>query len=278
MSDEAPTITASKITTYLQCGRKYAFRYLDRLPVPWKPSALAFGSAVHSALEIFHEKRMDGVTPSADEVVHAFLVDWEAELAGELRFKDGEDAATLRSQGEALLRLYVAQNADLPVVRAVEWPFEVALIDTATGEILGPNLRGIFDLVLDGDTLVEIKTAARGYDAGTLARHVQLSAYAYAYRQSVGRDPTLKVVALLKHKKPKVDLYEAARTPLDDAWFVHVAAEVGRGIEAGVFPPNPGWQCADCEFAEPCRAWRGVASVSAPTGVRHLPIAAEVAP
>ena len=263
------TISPSQITSYLTCPRKYAFRYIEKLPVPFKAAALAFGSAVHGALEVFHEKRMDGETLHVDEIIHAFRVDWEAEVAGDLRFKEDENAATLRDQGEALLRLYVAANADAPV-RAVEWPFEVPLIDTGTGEVLGPNLRGIFDLILDGDLLVELKTAARAYDAGTLARHLQISAYAYAYRQSVGRDPTIKVVALLKLRKPRLDVYEATRTPTDDAWFVHLAVEVRRGIEAGVLPPSPSWQCGDCEYAEPCRGWRGP-SVAVPAAA-HLPI------
>jgi putative RecB family exonuclease len=265
-------ITASKIQMYLTCPRKFAFRYVEKVPPAWKSAALALGSAVHSALQVFHEKRMEGITAPADEVASVFLADFAAQQVDDLRFKDGEDASALAATGNALVRAYVAENAEL-AVRAVEWPFQVPLSDPGTGEILGPDLRGVFDLLLPDDQIVELKTAARAYDPDTLARNLQLSAYAYAYRQAFGREPTLRIVALLKHKKPKLARYDAARSPETLAWFVHLAAEVARAIEARVFPPNPGWPCTDCEYQKTCAAWRGPqpGSVASPTdGRRHL--------
>ena len=32
--------------------------------------------------------------------------------------------------------------------------------------------------------------------------------------------------------------------------------EVLQAIESGVFHPNPGWQCKDCQFRSQCWAWR----------------------
>ena len=113
-----------------------------------------------------------------------------------------------------------------------------------------------------GDTIVELKTAAKAYDHGTLARHIQLTSYRYAYSQLFKRDATLKVTALLKQRKPRVETYEAIRTREDDAWFVHLAVEANRGIEAGIFPPSPSFLCGDCEYADQCRKWRGPASTN----------------
>lgn len=266
------TISPTQIQTYLMCARKYLFRYVLRLPAEFKSSALAFGSAVHSALQAFHEKRLEGITPPPDEILDVFRIDWAAEEAGDLRFKDGEDAASLRALGEALVRLYVTEHPDLQV-RAAEWPFEVPLADPATGEVFGPELRGKFDLLLDGDRLVEIKTAARAYDDAKLRINVQFSAYAYAYRSMFKADPKVSVVALLKQKKPRLDRYEVQRTLADDVWFIHLAAEVARGIETEAFPPNPGWPCGECEYQSACAAWRGATSVIPPehatNQVRH---------
>jgi putative RecB family exonuclease len=250
-----PTTTASKLTTYLQCPRKYRFRYVLRLPTEFRASGLAFGSSVHAGLQIFHEARRDGHEIDIETVLRRFRADCYAEFSGNLRFKEGETKEGLLSLGETLIRQYVETFPGVPVT-AVEEPFQVPLADPATGEVFGPDLRGIFDLVLSGDTVGEIKTAARAYDEGTLQRHVQLSAYAYAFRVRHGRDPKLLVVALLKQKRPRIETMPAARTIDDDAWFVSLAAEVVRGIEAGIFPPNPGWQCSDCEYLDPCRATR----------------------
>lgn len=249
------TITASKITGYLQCPRKYAFRYAWKVPSPWRASGLAFGSAVHSGLRVFHEARKIGAELDPEAVIHAFRVDLYAEFSGDIRFKDGETPEGLASLGEALIAAYLDAYKEIEVASCEE-AFEIPLVDPATGEVVGPNLKGVFDLILAGDVLAEIKTAARAYDEGTLARHVQLSAYAYAYRRLHGRDPQLRVIALLKQKRPRVETLPAERTIDDDAWFAGLAAEVARAIDAGLFPPNPGWACSDCEYQEPCRTMR----------------------
>jgi len=232
--------------------------------VPWKSANLAFGSALHRALQTFHEKLMEGRRSTPDEIARLFLFDWQAQLVDELRFKDGEDADSVKAMGDTLIRQYVESHQDLRVV-AVESGFQVPLVDPTTGEILGPDL---FDLVLEGDALTEIKTSARAYDKGTLARHLQLTAYRYAYARLYRRDAKLKVTAFLKQKKPRVEEYEATRSSDDDAWFAHVAAEVNRGIEAGVFPPSPSFLCGDCEYAEHCRKWRGPATARHRSEVR----------
>ncbi len=250
-----PTTSASKLTAYLQCPRKYRFRYVLRLPVDSRPGGLAFGSSVHAGLQVFHEARKDGREADVEAVLRRFRADFYAELSGNIRFKEGETKEGLLSLGEALIRQYVETFPDVPVT-AVEEPFQVPLADPATGEVLGPDLKGILDLVVSDDTVVEIKTAARAYDEATLARHVQLSAYAYAFRVRHGREPKLIVVALLKQKRPRIERMSASRTADDGSWFVTLAAEVVRGIEAGIFPPNPGWQCSDCEYLDPCRGTR----------------------
>jgi len=272
-----PYLSASRISLYLQCPRKYSFRYVEDIIVPWKSANLAFGSAVHGALQTFHEKLMEGQKSTPDEIARLFVSDWHAQLVDEIRFKDGDDADSLRLMGEALVRLYVEGHQDLRVV-AVESGFHIPLADPTTGEVLGPDLRGFFDLILEGDTIVELKTAARAYDKGTLARHVQLTSYRYAYAQLFKRDATLKVTALLKQRKPRVETYEAIRTKEDDAWFVHLAVEANRGIEAGIFPPSPSFLCGDCEYADHCRKWRGPKSTDRqPDTHAHQLVAASAA-
>ena len=43
MGTAVPHLSASRISLYLQCPRKYAFRYVDCVVVPWKSVNLAFG-------------------------------------------------------------------------------------------------------------------------------------------------------------------------------------------------------------------------------------------
>jgi hypothetical protein len=250
-------LSATRITTWLACGLRYYFRYVARVEPQSKPAALAFGHAIHSSLEAFHVELINRHRTSADQIIDIFRADWAAAQLDELRFKEGEDAPHLEQLGIALVRSYVIANANLPVI-ASEVRFDVPLLDPTTGEVIaGLFLRGVFDVILEGDGILEIKTAARAYDEGTLSRHIQLSAYHYSYRYLYDRDPTIRVTALLKQRRPKIDDYPVTRTIEDDAWFVHLAAQIARGIDAGVFAPNPSWQCSDCEYANQCRAWRG---------------------
>lgn len=268
-------LSASRINLYLTCPRKYAFRYVEGVQPAWKAAALAFGSAVHSALETYHRSFMEGGALTASEVAGLFVADWQAAQLDPLHFNAREDAVSLRRLGETLVTEYVSMHPSLPV-RAVEWEFQLPLADPETGEVLGPDLRGVFDLVLEGDVIVEMKTAARAYDASTLARNLQLTAYHYAYRSLYGRTPKLRLVAMLKQKAARVETYEPERTNPEDTWFVHLAAAVAQGIEAEVFPPSPGWMCSDCEYMHACAAWR---FAPAPTLHPALPIlAAAVTP
>jgi putative RecB family exonuclease len=242
-------LSASKIATYLQCPRRYRFRYVARIPAPWKPSALAFGSAVHAALETFHRQRAAGALMMPAAVGALFRIEWACELVDEIRFKDDERASDLAATGELLVKQYAAANQSLDV-RAAELPFELEVAR-------GVSLRGVFDVLLAGDRVREMKTAARAYDEGSLSRHVQISAYALAYPRLFGPDAVIEVVALLKQRQPRIAVHEVTRTAAQRAWFVQLMVEVAGAITAGAFPPNPSWACTGCEFAEPCRATGG---------------------
>ena len=110
------------------------------------------------------------------EVQNMFLVDWEAEKAGEVRFKDGDEESTLADKGVTLLKLAVEHlREEKP--QAVELPFTVDLGNPDTGEVLVTKLRGVFDLLLPNDRVLGIKTMARKWDETTLQQNIQLAAY-----------------------------------------------------------------------------------------------------
>lgn len=250
-----PTLSPSQITSYLLCPLKFRFNYIDKLPKPWKPAALAFGSAMHSALEAWQMSRLSGEEMPSQAVEGIFLSDWEAEKAGDLFFKDDDEPDQLRDRGRVLIHQAMeVLRPDPP--EAVELPFTVDL-EPWDIDVPSPKLRGVFDLLLSGDRLVEMKTASRKFDRETLERHLQLTAYAYAYQKLTGRPAKLQVLTLLKTKTPKVELVGTERSPETLRWFVHLVKRVYLAIQQQSFFPNPSWQCSDCEFAEPCRAWRG---------------------
>ena len=243
-------LSVSQVTTYLGCPRKYRFRYLDKREPEARSANLAFGSAVHSAIEWWQNERIAGREPDRDRALRIFRADWTAQLADpllDLEEKTPEEYATL---GEALVQLFMDRFASEAPPAAVEQRFEVSLHDVTTGGQLPVPLVGYFDAL--GEALVwELKTAARKTAVSEYA--LQLAAYSYAVREATGANPVVRVVELIKTKVPKIEVEEVRIADREVAWFVEVAGEVWAAISAGAFPPNPSWMCQRCEHRRACR-------------------------
>jgi CRISPR/Cas system-associated exonuclease Cas4 (RecB family) len=70
------------------------------------------------------------------------------------------------------------------------------------------------------------------------------------------QDLRLRFDVLTKTKQPELCRYWTTRDRAANVRLFRLAAEVLQAIEAGVFHPNPGWQCKDCQFRSQCWAWR----------------------
>lgn len=252
-------VSPSQITLYLSCSLKYRFQYIDRLPRLTAPANLVFGGAVHAALEWLHKERKKGRQPPLDEILRVFEGDWNAQILGAsvLFGENGDGAETLVRKGKELLSQFFHQYA-CPVKEA-ELHFQLPLVNPRTGEVLDVPLRGVIDLVEDGDVLDEFKTSQKSWSAADLPDNVQLTAYAYAYQMLFGRPPKkLRIINLVRTKCPKIEPLETERSEADTVRLFHLGREVLRGVTGQVFIPNRGsWMCKDCEYETDCREWQG---------------------
>lgn len=253
---EPRTLSFSQIQTYLGCPLKYRFQYVDKIPRPWRVAAMAFGSSVHAAVEWFHKERLAGRSPELTQVLKVFDADWYAQNVEPLVFSEKESKDSLAEKGRAMLQLYV-EAVDHKPVKFVEQRFELDLADPETGEVLDVRLRGVFDLLEEDDTLVDLKTAARTLEAGGLERHLQLSTYALVYFLLTERIPNLRLDMLLKTAKPRLERHPTTRSIEDLGWTARLIREVALAIETEHFFPNPSWRCTECEFFAHCQQWRG---------------------
>lgn len=250
------TLSVSQVNAYLGCPLKYRFQYVDKIPRPWRVAAMAFGSSVHAAVEWFHKERLGGRRPELTAVLKVFDADWYAQNVEPLVFSERESNDSLAEKGRQMLQLYVeSANGMNPV--AVEQPFELDLADPETGELLDVRLRGIIDLVEEGETLVDLKTAGRTLEQGGLERHLQLSTYALAFSLIRGVIPKLRLDLLLKTAKPRLERHNTTRTLADLSWTAQLIREVALAIKNEHFFPNPSWRCTECEYFAHCQKWRG---------------------
>src|SRR5271157_5958593 len=145
-----PTIdhlSSSQINLYIQCGLKYRFLYIDKLPKPFKSSGLAFGSAFHSTLDWYHQQKMKGNGITLEKLYKIFEVDWFSQrVETDIHYKEGEQEMKLEILAKELLGLYF-NNAPKNKIKGTEIPFVIPLLHPETHKPLGINLEGFIDLV-----------------------------------------------------------------------------------------------------------------------------------
>ncbi|MCC7540586.1 MAG: PD-(D/E)XK nuclease family protein [Deltaproteobacteria bacterium] len=266
-----PATSASQLVQYAMCPRKYAFAYIYGFEPAFRSPALILGSATHSAIAWWFTERIDGRTPTLDQADAVLAADLLAGSAGtDVRWKDATPES-LETDGRRLLRLYLSQYGDLPVV-AIEAPFEVDLFDDETGECFGRPLKGYFDLTLDDHRVVEIKTSARGWSESDLVRHLQVGAYCHAWNTLHGGPSQIEVHVIVKLKRePRVEVFPVSRGESASRWWLHAAGAIERAIAGGHYPPAPGPLCGACEYESACAAWVDEEPVQ--PARRRLPIA-----
>jgi len=250
-------LSSSQISLYSLCSLKYRFQYVDKIPKIFKPSGLAFGSAIHSALSWLNKQRMNGNNPTLEKLFRIFNADWYSQnVDTEIRFKNGEDKNALSVMAKELLAQYF--HSPYKKVEGSEIAFVLPLVNPGDGKRLGVDLEGFIDLLEEDDAIVEFKTSAQTANQSDIDSNIQLTTYSYAYEMLTQRAPRLiKLVNFVKTKKPKIEVYETKRTQADYQRLFGLASQVLSGIRLQIFFPRMGFWCKDCEYGHICRDWRG---------------------
>ena len=250
-------LSSSQINLYMLCGLKYKLQYIDFLPRPFKPSGLAFGSALHSALSWFHRETMTDSGVPIEKLFKIFEADWYSQkVENEIRFKNGEDEMKLGFLAKEMLSLYY----DLPPKKAkgAEVPFSVPLIRPGNSKVPLIDIEGVIDLIEVDDVIVEFKTSAQMLDSKDADESLQLTIYSYAYERLYQKSPkALKLIDFVKSKKPKLLVFETRRDKSNYERLYGIAEQVLKGINLKIFFPRTGFWCKDCEYADHCQAWQG---------------------
>ena len=123
---------------------------------------------------------------------------------------------------------------------AVEVPAEAPLVDPATGEDLGVPLLGVMDLVLDGPqgpVIADFKTTSRSSEPLEITHEIQLTAYAYLFRQASQRQEAgLEIRSLVKTKNPKIEFHcYPARTDRHFRRLLSLVREYFDALDSGRF-------------------------------------------
>lgn len=248
----------SSISTYQGCPRRYAYRYVERLPGEVPLGWFTFGSAVHRAFEAFDRARIAARTHGAALPGYAVL-----ETAfGTAIDRSGcapADIARFRARGGPVLRAFFErESASGAEPIAVELGFGIDVTvaeDEPTVRFVGYIDR--IDRRPDGAIeLVDHKTGKLRCQAD-VDRDSQLSAYAFAAARGALRDPATGEVLPaparlgLHFAEPGLTVWTARTAGELDAFGQQLSSTVG-AIRRREFAASPGWACRWCEYRTTC--------------------------
>jgi hypothetical protein len=208
---------------------------------------------------------MLGVNLEIGDVADRMVDTWDEAVADEEMIFDSEvEELTLKKQCVDLVATYLARVPDDdPAPLAVEATMEAPLVDPITDEDLGIPLLGVVDLIVPGTggaKVVDFKTSSRSTPPLEISHEIQLSCYAYLFRQVTGEhESRLEIRSLIKTKVPKLETHQyEARTERHFARLFAVIREYIDALYVGRFSYRPGWGCAMCDFRNThCQGWPG---------------------
>lgn len=218
------TVSASRLSLFLQCRLKFYYRYVLKLQKPKTPS-LHLGSAVHAVLKAWNKARWLQQPFPLKAVHETYLQAWTDTTEGPVEWEP--DAVE------------VSVEADL---------YKHGL----------PKLIGILDLVQQGH-IIDYKTSASTPNAEKVAHttEIQTSSYAILYRHNTGNQESgVQLHHLVKLKNPKVVI--TPLPPMTAAQQTRLFRQMEaylEGLQRRDFIPSPGMHCSSCEFFNECRLW-----------------------
>jgi putative RecB family exonuclease len=261
-------ISQSQIFTYQNCSLKYKFHYIEGRPIEKVSIALPFGSAIHSAIEMFYRTLKNrGSREPVEAISERFVTCLELELDNikvpVIYKKETPDRKASIEMGKAMLKSFYESNTVMPEhIVDVEMPLSARLY-TDSGEPTDFMIVGIIDLLLVNDNqeiiVVDNKTASKSMAQSTADEENQMTAYSYLLAANKFVFPTANVNCrfdvLRKLKTPTFEQVSTVRTADQRRRFSKIASSVLNAIDAGIFIPQSSWLCLDCAFISACKTW-----------------------
>lgn len=222
--------------THKQCGLKYNFRYVERLPDPEDAdiSALQFGSYIHQVLE-------DGVKATTLEQ----MTDIAAEVKGTFTISEKYTGKDLKC-----FENFLSFNKDLGKTVGVELVFKEPIADDIT-------INGVIDRVIQGEDggylVIDYKTSKRQKTKVDLYQDSQLKGYVFAVSKAFNV-PVSKIVAA--HYYPltntfthvqysTIQINNHIKKVKDEVWKI-------RKKKKEDFKPSRNEFCSWCQFKGMC--------------------------
>lgn len=174
-----PTLSPSKLSTYLACPVKYRWTYVDARG-KWyvrAKSCYSFGSTLHRTLEQFHSGGRAGV-PTTDEVLAAYEENWI-----DAGYSSPEEMAEAHGDGKAMLLQFVERERTREEGRRTAFVERLFRLDLDDFDLIGRPDR--IDEHEDGTyEIVDYKTGREQVCSDDVANSLAMSVYQLLVRRT----------------------------------------------------------------------------------------------
>lgn len=230
--------SVSKLQTLQQCGKKFKFQYVEKVPVD-KDATLKFGTAVHTCLEMIHRNNLftDGEVQRLWADVwtpYVSTIDWDTELVSKTVYKN---------RGLKMLTTYIETNKDDEVLD-LEKRFR---IESKNGL---PKFGGMIDKIIrraGRASVVDYKTSKYSPDPLVLKNDPQLTMYYMACKELGYEVEDFAIHTLIEGKE-----YWTKRSDDDIEILMESIKESQDRVKQKMFARNIGFMCKNCSFKEIC--------------------------
>lgn len=241
-----PTISPTKITTYLACPVRFRWTYLDRRGKPYlrAKSYFSFGSSLHRVLERFHDEGDVGVS-GIDDVLTAYEESWI-----DAGYNSAEEMAESFGEGRDILERYVREHALKPAEAKTLFVEKQFRQDFGEFVLLGRVDR--VDEYPDGTLeIVDYKSGREAVEADQVANDVAMGCYQLLLRHKFPGRPVRARIHALRSGTSAI----ASFTDEEAAAFEADVRQIGLEIVTEDFyerKPVMKPICAHCDFLPLC--------------------------
>lgn len=241
-----PTLSPSKISTYLACPVKYRWTYIDERG-KWYMKAksyYSFGLTLHKVLERFHDSNDVGV-----QTVHQALAAYEENWI-EAGFSSAEEMAEAFGEGKEIVERYVEEALAKPAVSKTLYIEKMLRKDLGEFVLLGRLDR--IDEYEDGTVeVVDYKSGRSSVSVEDVATDLAMCCYQVLLRHHFpGRPIRASILALRTGKWASYSLSDEEADQFEKDLCV-LGSEI-LSCDFGELAPTPKELCADCDFLPLC--------------------------
>lgn len=249
MVDRKPSLSPSKISTYLACAAKYKWTYADERG-RWymrSKSYFSFGSSLHLILERFHDSGDMGVQ-TVEEAAAAMDESWI-----EAGYANSQDMQEALGEGKRIIQSYVQQEIDRPKEAKTLFVEKLFRLDMGCFDLIGRMDR--VDEYPDGSLeIVDYKTQRKGVSDEDVKVDLAMGCYQLLLRAAYPDRQIRATINSLSTNERGTGSFSDAEA----ADFRNDLQQLGNSIlnrdYEGMAPVFRADLCPHCDFLRLCRS------------------------